>query len=159
MKTSEHDEIRELLALAAAGALEAEEQGRVDRHVQVCPECATEAEDWEILARGLRRLPTPQPSLGVVERTRMRAEARMAEEAEYRWQRGVLIFLTVFAWVLTILSWPVVRLLSAGLIDLLYPGVTQGWVRFAAIATMIWLAGGAVALLPALNQQRERRAI
>jgi anti-sigma factor RsiW len=154
---SEHDEIRALLALAAAGALEPDEEDRVAGHIRSCDACAAEADSWQSVTGQLRRLPTPQPSAGLVQRARALAEARFAEEAETRWQRGVMIFVVTFAWVLTIVSWPLVRLVTGGLLDLLDPRLNQTWISFAGFTTLVWLAGGTAAVLLALRQRRERR--
>jgi anti-sigma factor RsiW len=154
---SEHDQIRELLALGAAGALEPEEEERVARHIRSCAMCSGELEDWQRLALGLRRLPTPQAPRGLVERARARAEAKLAEETEQRWNRGVMIFLVVFAWALTLLSWPLVRLVSGGLLGMLDPRLNQAWIGFAVFTTLAWLGGGAAAILLSLHQRRERR--
>jgi anti-sigma factor RsiW len=154
---SDHDEIRALLALAAAGALEPDEEDRVGRHIRSCSECANEAASWQSIAVQLRRLPTPQPSPGVVQRARVMAEARFAEEAEARWQRGMLIFVVTFAWVLTIVSWPLFRLITRGLLDLLDPRLNQTWITFAGFTTLVWLTGGTAAVLLSLRQRRERR--
>jgi len=154
---NDHDEIRALLALAAAGALEPEEEDRVAGHIQSCSACASEAASWQSIASHLRRLPTPQPSPGVVQRARAVAEARFAEDAESRWQRGMLIFVVTFAWVLTIVSWPLVRLITGGLLDLLDPRLNQTWITFAGFTTLVWLTGGTAAVLLSLRQRRERR--
>lgn len=154
---SDHDEIRELMALAVAGGLAPSEEERVARHILTCNSCAAEFDDWRLLADGLRRMATPQPSRGLVERTRARAEARLAEEAEHRWHRGVMIFLTLFAWALTLASWPLFRLVSGGLLGMLDSNWNQAWIRFASVATFVWLAGGAAALLVGLQRRSERR--
>ncbi len=156
---SEHDEIRELLALAAAGALDANEEERIARHMRSCALCSEELDSWKQMALGLRRLPTPQAPRGLVERARARAEARLVEEAEHRWNRSVMIFLIVFAWALTLMSWPVARLLSRGLLGLLDPRLSQAWIGFAGFTTLAWLGGGAAAILLALRQRREGRMI
>lgn len=153
---TEHDEIRNLLPLAAAGALDADEVDRIEHHARSCATCAAELDDWQLLAGGLRRLPTPQPSPAVVERARVRAEIRFAEEAEHRSHRTVLIFLTLFAWAITVVSWPVVHLLTGGLMGWFSPRFSQGWLGFAAFSTLAWAAGGAAALLLAFHQRRER---
>lgn len=154
---SDHDEIRALLALAAAGALEPDEEDRVAGHIRSCSACAGEAASWQSIAGRLRRLPTPQPPPAVVQRARVMAEARFAEEAEARWQRGVLIFVVTFAWVLTIVSWPLFRLITGGLLDLLDPRLNQTWITFAGFTTLVWLTGGSAAVLLSLRQRRERR--
>jgi len=154
---SEHDEIRELLALGASGALEREEEERVARHIRACALCSEELEEWRLIATGLRRLPTPQPPRGLVERARARAEVRLAEEADRRWNRGVLAFVIVFAWVITLLSWPLFRLVTGGFLSLVEPGLNKAWIAFAAFTTLAWVGGGGAAILLSLHQRRERR--
>jgi hypothetical protein len=157
MAMSEHDEIQKLLALAAAGALDSGEEERMIRHTQSCALCSSALDDWRVIAVGLRRLPTPQPSRGVVERARAMAEMRFNEEAEHRWNRSVMIFLIVFAWVLTLLSWPLVRLVSDGMQGLLDPRLNQAWIGFAGLTTLAWVGGGTAAILLSVRQRRERR--
>jgi hypothetical protein len=154
---SEHDEVGELLSLAAAGALDSSEEERVTRHIRSCALCSSALDDWRLIAGGLRRLPTPQPSRGMVERARAMAEIRFGEEAERRWNRNVMIFLVAFAWVLTLLSWPLVRLVSDGLQGLLDPRFNQAWIGFAGLTTLGWLGGGVAAVLLSIRQRRERR--
>lgn len=154
---SNHDEIRKLLALATAGALDPPDEERALDHARSCSECSQELESWQSLAAGLRRLPTPQPSPALIQRTRALAEARLEEEADARWQRNVMIFVVTFAWVLTIVSWPVVRFATRGLADMLYPHFNQTWISIAGSATLVWLTGGTAAVLLSLRQRRERR--
>ncbi|HKS82929.1 MAG TPA: hypothetical protein VJR23_15605 [Candidatus Acidoferrales bacterium] len=154
---SEHDDIRELLSLAASGALESVEEERVARHIRSCALCSEELEDWRRIASGLRRMPTPQAPRGLVERARARAEMKLAEEAERRWNRRVMIFVIAFAWAITLLSWPVFRLASSGLLSLVDPGMNKAWIGFAVFTTLAWVGGGAAAILLSLHQRRERR--
>lgn len=156
---SDHDEIRNLLALAAAGALDVAEEERVLSHARTCQECSKELESWNSLAAGLRAVPTPQPSAALIQRTRALAEARLEEEAEARWQRNVMVFVVAFAWVLTIVSWPLVRVATRGLAELLNPHLNRTWISFAGSATLVWLTGGTAAVLLALRQRRERRLV
>src|SRR5579864_8984289 len=113
---NDHNEIRELLALAVAGGIAPAEEDRVARHMRSCTGCAAEFDSLRLVAERLRRLPTPQPSRDLVERTRARAAARFVEEADHHWHRAVMIFLTIFAWAVTLASWPVFRLVSGGLL-------------------------------------------
>jgi anti-sigma factor RsiW len=154
---NDHDEIRGMLAIAAAGALDSADEERVARHIRTCASCAHEVDGLRHLAEGLRRLPTPQPPRGLVERTRARAEALLVEEAEHRWHRGVLVFLSLFAWAVTLVSWPVFRFVSGGLLEMMNSDWNQAWIRFAGFATIVWLGGGAAALLVGLHQRGERR--
>ena len=154
---SEHDSIRGLLALAVAGALEPKEQERVERHARECTACAAELDDWQLLAGALKRLPTPQPSAALIERTRARAELQMAAEAEHRWNYRVIGFVILFAWTLTLASWPVVRLLSGNLLGWFDPAFGRAWVGFAGFTALAWLGGGVAAAMLAVHQRRERR--
>ena len=150
------DEIRDLLALAASGALDGKPEQRVAEHVRICAVCAAELDNFQLLARGLRRLPTPQPSAMLVERARARAEFRMAEETEQRSNRKVLLLLIGFAWTLIVVSWPIVRLLSGGIQTWLTTRLPQSWYAFAGFTGLGWLAAGAAAIILAWHNRRER---
>jgi anti-sigma factor RsiW len=144
MAMSEHDTIRELLALAAAGALTPAEEQRVAEHLQSCIACSNELEAWRPIARELRRLPTPQPSPWLAQATRARAEAELAEQAEHEWNRRVLTVVVAFSWLLTMASWPVWRVVSGR------PGI--GLAVFTALG---WFAGGVAAVLLAVRRRGE----
>jgi hypothetical protein len=157
MAMNDHEKIRELLALSVADALSHAEEEQVMNHVRSCTECSSELDSWRLLAAGMRRLPTPQPRPLIVERARARAEIRFAEEVEHRWHRIVMIGVILFAWVLTLMSWPVVRLVSGGLLGMLDPRLNHAWLGFAVFTTIIWMTGGAAAVFLSLQQRRERR--
>jgi hypothetical protein len=157
MAMNDHEKIRELLALAVADALTRAEEEQVMNHVRSCTECSSELDSWRLLAAGMRRLPTPQPRPLIVERARARAEIRFAEEAEHRWHRIVMIGVILFAWALTLMSWPVVRLVSGGLLGMLDPRLNHAWLGFAVFTTVVWMTGGAAAVFLSLQQRRERR--
>ena len=154
---NDHDKIRALLALAAADVLEPGEERLVMDHLRTCDACGAELEKWKLLAGGLRRLPTPQPRALVVERARALAQIRLTEEFEQRWNRGVIIGVLIFAWILTLMSWPVVRLITGGLLGMLDPRFDHAWIVFGVFTTTVWLAGGAAAVLLSMRQRRERR--
>src|SRR5262245_55887807 len=102
MEMSEHDKIRKLLVLAAAGTLTTTEEEQVVEHVRSCSVCSNELEAWQSIATDLCRLPTPQPSTWLMQATLARAQAKLAEQAEHDWNRRVMIFVVAFAWVLVI---------------------------------------------------------
>lgn len=156
-KMDSHEQIRELLALAAAGALGPEEDLLVARHLESCDVCTAELERWRVLTGGLRRLPTPQPRAVVVERALAQAEMRFAEEIEHRWNRAVIIFLVLYAWILTAVSWPVFRLIVGGLLAQFEPGFNHSWFLFAAFTALMWTTGGVAAILLARHRQQERK--
>jgi hypothetical protein len=162
MTMSEHDKIRDLLALAAADALTSAEEKQVAEHVRSCVSCSNELDAWRPIASELRRLPTPQPSSWLVQAALARAQAKLAEQAEHDWNRRVIIFVVAFAWVLTIASWPVFHLVSGRFGNWLEPQFNQtqlsyAWISFAAFAALGWLAGGVAAVMLAVRQRGERR--
>jgi len=154
---SEHDKIRELLPLAAAGALTSAEEKQVAEHVRSCVSCANELDAWRPIATELRRLPTPQPSSWLVQATLARAEAKLAEQDERDWNRHVIIAVVAFAWLLTVASWLVFHFLSERLGNLLGPQFGQTWISFAAFSALEWIAGGVAAVMLAIRQRGERR--
>jgi anti-sigma factor RsiW len=153
---TDHDKIRDLLSLAAADALEPNEDRLVSEHLRSCADCAAQLEEWRLLAGGLRRLPTPQPRGVVVERARAMAQIRLAEQIEHKWNRAVMFGLITFAWVLTLMSWPVVKFISGGFLSMLDPRFSHTWVVFGVFTTLVWVAGGAAAVLLSMQQRRER---
>ncbi|HXJ16339.1 MAG TPA: zf-HC2 domain-containing protein [Candidatus Polarisedimenticolia bacterium] len=154
----ECDEIRELLSLAVAGGLDAESEHRVALHTNECAACAAELENWQLLAGRLRRIPTPRPSAGIVERARARAELAFAEEAERRRNRSVLILATGMAWATILVSWPIVQILTRWLQVLWFPTrVPEAWHVFGGITAASWFAGVVAAVALAWHGRRERR--
>jgi len=154
---SEHDKIRELLALAAAGAVTAAEEKQVAEHVRSCVSCSNELDTWRPIATELRRLPTPQPSSWLLQTTLARAEAKLTEQAERDWNRRVMIFVVAFAWLLTIASWPVFHFVSGRFGSLLEPQFSPTWISFTAFTALGWLAGGVAAVMLAVRHRGERR--
>jgi hypothetical protein len=162
MTMSEHDKIRELLALAAAGALTSAEEKQVAEHVRSCIACSNELDAWRPIASELRRLPTPQPSSWLVQATLARAEAKFTEQAEHDWNGRLMIVVVAFAWLLTIASWPVFQLVSGRFESLLEPQfshtqLSHTLLSFAAFTALGWLAGGVAAVMLAVRQRGERR--
>src|SRR5262249_20112477 len=154
---SEHDKVRELLVLAAAGALTAAEEKRVAEHVRSCVLCSNELERWRPIATELRRLPTPQPSSWLFQATLARAEVKLADEAEHVWNRHVIIIVVTLAWLVTIANWLVFRFVSGRFGSLLGPQFSHTWISFAALTALGLLVGGVAAVMLAIRQRGERR--
>ena len=154
---SEHDKIRELLALAAADALTSAEEKQVAEHLRSCIDCSNELEAWRPITSELRRLPTPQPSSWLVQATLARAEAKLAEQAEQDWNWRVMVFVVAFAWLLTIASWQAFHFVSDRFGSLLGPQFSHTWISFTAFTALGWLAGGVAAVTLAIRQRGERR--
>ena len=137
---NEHAAIRELLTLAAAGALDEAGQRRVEEHLRHCPDCRAELAAWQRLTGALESLPTPQAPLGLVERTRRRMEIQAAARAEHRQTRNLLVWLTVFAWATTLMSWLGFRWIGerlASSLGISFVSLTMAWILYTLAA---WLA-------------------
>lgn len=150
---SEHDEIRELLTMIAAGALTENEDLRVSRHARECAVCAAEIAEWQALAAGLRRLPTPQPSARLIELTRASVAQQLAERAERRWDQGVVISVVVFGWVLVAAGWMVLRFLSGNYLVWLSPEFARPWLSVSLYTGLIWLTGGIAAVMLGMKRR------
>jgi predicted anti-sigma-YlaC factor YlaD len=151
---NEHAEIRELLTPAASGALDDEGQRRVEDHLRECSDCRAELAAWQRLTGALEALPTPQAPAGLVERTRRQMENRAAAQAEHRWNRTALVWLTVFAWISTLLTWPLFQLFVGkfGEVFDLTPGeLNQIWIAYMVVS---WMSSAAVAGM--LGQRRQQ---
>lgn len=138
---------RDLLALAAAGALDSAEEARLAAHLRTCAACAAEAGAWRALGEELGRLPAPKASRALVARTAEAVEAVLAERAERAWNRAALGFLVAFAWTLAVVSWLVFDLVAGGLAVRLggTVGSTAAW--YGAYLVAGWLSAGAAAVL------------
>jgi anti-sigma factor RsiW len=135
LNTHEHNEIRDLLTLAAAGALTGEDQKQVEEHLRQCAGCHAEFAAWSALTGALEQMPTPQAPVGLVERTRRELEKQAAIIAERRQQRWLFFWLTVFAWATTLLSWPLFQFFGSrigGFVDLSWTHLTAGgaWIGY-----------------------------
>jgi anti-sigma factor RsiW len=149
--------VHELLPLAAAGALDSDEEARVAAHLGECAACAREEATWRRLASRLAELPAPKPSRALVARARQTAELRLADRAEHAWNRAALGFLVAFAWTLAVLSWVVMDLVGGTLaMRLGRPlGPTVAW--YAAYVVAGWLAAVATTLVLGKRAQEEGR--
>lgn len=150
-----HTEIRDLLALAAAGALDANEQRRVQEHLRDCADCRTEFDAWCQITGALRELPTPTAPAGLVERTRRLLANQSAARTERRWNKLMMACLIMFGWALTLLSWPVLLLLGNKLVEWLnvpFTNLALAWIVYTVAA---WVATGVAAAFLGKRHQQE----
>jgi anti-sigma factor RsiW len=152
-----HNEIRGLLALAAAGDLQPDEQRRVNEHLCECPVCAHELDALRTLATGLRILPPPPTSLGLAARTRARVAAELAARAERRRHHLLIGLLGAFGWLLTLLTLAGARYFGDDLARLLRVSVTQFEVGFIGYTLLAALATAAFAGLTGPRHEAQRR--
>lgn len=154
---SEHEKIRELLPLGAAGVLDASEETRIQNHLRLCADCAAQLSFWQELQSGLRRIPTPQAPASLVQRTIAMAQNAVLEESDRRSERRIIAVALVFSWLFVAVSWPLAQFLGHGWMAVLGSGFKQGWENFAVFTALCWLAGAAAAIMLAARKQRERR--
>jgi len=156
--SDEHAEILDQLPFFVAGLVDADDEARIARHMATCPDCAGELERWQLISAGLRQLPTPQPSSALFERTRAMVADRLAAKAEQRQNHIVLLLLVLFSWAVTLVTWPVFRFATDGLLSFFDIRFHQIWLVFAIFSAFTWLTGGSAALLLSLRRQDERRS-
>lgn len=154
---SEHEKIRELLPLAAAGALDAAEESRLAAHLRICQDCAAALSSWQEIQSDLRRIPTPQAPAPLVARTILLAQNQLIEESDRRAERRIIAVVLVFSWIFVAVSWPLAQFLGHGWMSLVGSGFKESWENFAVFTGLSWLAGAAAAILLAARKQRERR--
>lgn len=152
-----HDEIRSLLALAAAGDLQPNEQQRVDVHLRECAACSQELAVLRVLAAELRVLPAPQPPLGLGARTRARVAAQLGARAERRRHHLLVALLISFGWIVTLLTLGAARYFGDDLARLLRLSFVEFQVAFISYTLLAALATAAFAGLAGPRHQAQRR--
>jgi anti-sigma factor RsiW len=149
--------VTELLALAAAGSLDAAESAQVNAHLGECGACAAEAVAWRQLGEGLHALPAPLRSRARVARAVGAVEVLFAERAELAWNRAALGFLIAFGWTLTVVTWLVLDLVAGELAVRLVRPVGSTMAVYAAYLAAGWLSAGAAAVLLGRHSREEGR--
>jgi anti-sigma factor RsiW len=142
----EHDSVQDLLPAAAAGALDAKEQSRVDRHLRECGECRRKLEVWQVYSRELSRLPQPEVPARLMERTKARILQERAAITERRWEQLVLAALALFVWTVTLSGWLVMRIFTGGVLVIMGTNLMRLSTWFLASTMLMWVSAGAVAL-------------
>ncbi|HEY6272580.1 MAG TPA: zf-HC2 domain-containing protein [Terriglobales bacterium] len=148
----EHASIHDLLTLAAAGALDAADQRRVEQHLRECADCRAEFHAWGRLTGALEALPTPQAPSGLVERTRRLLDRQAAVQIEHRRSRMPLVWLTLLAWAGTLLTWPLFQLLG-GFLEVSPLSSSQVWIAYLLVS---WMTSMVIAGLLAQRHRQER---
>ena len=132
---NEHNRIRDLLTMAAAGLLDPPEQRQVEEHLQQCPICSSEFNKWSEIAGALRELPIPGAPAGLVLRTqRLLAQAAFAKQN--RISRLGLALLIIFSWIVTFATFGFMQLLHAPLARWLDVSSTALWVTYLGLTLL-----------------------
>ena len=155
---TEHESIRELLPLAVAGALEADEQRRLDAHVRECPECARDLEVWSAYAQAMRRLPQPAVPPQLTERTRARIWRERAAAADRMWNDFTLVALALFAWTVGLTFWFLLRVFTGGALVFMGANLVRIGAWSAISTILVWLTA-AVAALALGKRRRQLRSV
>ncbi len=95
-RAGDHSEYLMLISLELDGMLEADEQARLDGHMEQCSACRTQWQLWQTLDNRLREAPMPMPAPGFSHSVTQRL---VRQERRRNLQVGVM--LTVF----TLLVW------------------------------------------------------
>lgn len=151
----DHEEIRELLPLAAAGALTADEQRAVDRHAGECESCAAELREWGLLTEAMEDAPSPPVPDTLLEQTRDRVMAEAAARRERMVTDMILGFLMLFGWTISLVVWFLWRLMSGGgLLDVDLANI-GAWLGGSTV--LAWLTAGVAVVALAPRRQTMRR--
>ena len=142
---SDHEQVRQLLALSAAGLLDGVEERLVREHALRCTACAAELEQFAALSAGLSALPVPQPSADLVRRT----AALLAAEADRREGSIFAGAAAIFACACVLLTAQILRMLAGDSAVLV-------WLVWVGISSVL---GTASAMLLAPRRRFERRIV
>ena len=139
---SDHEHVRQLLSLSAAGLLDAGEERLVHEHARQCDACAAALDEFAALSAGLSALPVPQPPADLVRRT----SALLAAEKDRR--RGAVLAgaAAVFACAFVLIVGQAVRLVVGD-------SAALAWLLWSAITSVL---GAASALMLASRRRLER---
>ena len=151
---TEHEAVRELLALAAAGVLGPEELRRIEQHASTCEACRRELETWAGYTQGLRKLPQPSAPQGLLERTRARILQEHAAAAEKTRHELRVAALAVFGWMASFALWFIVRGFTGGTLIVLGANLSNGWTWVAVSAALSWATAGTAALMLSRHEMR-----
>ena len=142
---NEHESVRQLLALSAAGLLEASEERLVREHARQCAACAAKLDDYATLSAGLAALPCPLPLPDLLRRT----NAVVAAEVDRRQGAAFAAATGVFACVFVLLTCLTLRMVAGDSIAL-------AWLGWALISSVL---GAASAVVLASRRRLERSIV
>ncbi len=153
---SEHAVIHNLLPLAAAHCLNADEQRRVEEHLRHCEKCRRELDLWMQLAAALKELPMPQAPAALVGKTRRLISLGAAPRSDN--YRGSLVpaFLIILSWAMTGFSWFLLKMFDIPLAERLEVSSTTIWVAYIGAS---WMAAALAAGLLGKHWRREGKTI
>jgi anti-sigma factor RsiW len=153
---NEHETVRDLLALAAAGVLDPKDQSRLERHIRECSACQREMETLKAYASGLHRMPQPEVPAYLAERTQILVLREAEKRAERRRNGLVLGVLSLLGWSFSLALWFLLRLSMGGAIVVMHTNVLRLDLWALIWSLLVW-ASGATAAVVLARRRRERR--
>ena len=142
---SEHESVRQLLALSAAGLLDAGEERLVREHARQCAACAAKLDDYATLSAGLSALPCPLPLPDLLRRT----NSVVAAELDRRQGAAFAGAAAIFALAFVLLIGQTLRMVAGD-------SAALAWLVWAVISSML---GTASAIVLASRRRLERRIV
>ena len=142
---SDHESVRQLLALSAAGLLDAGEERLVREHARQCARCAAKLDDYATLSAGLSALPCPLPLADLLRRT----NSLVAAEVDRRQGAAFAGAAAIFALAFILLIGQTLRMVAGD-------SAALAWLVWAVISSML---GTASAIVLASRRRLERRIV
>jgi hypothetical protein len=142
---NDHESVRHLLALSAAGLLDASEERMVREHARLCPRCAAKLDDYAALSAGLSALPCPLPLADLLSRTNTLLNA----ELDRRQGAALAGAAAIFTFVFVLLIGQTLRILEGD-------SAAMVWLAWASISSVL---GAAAALVLVTRRRLERSTI
>jgi anti-sigma factor RsiW len=156
---NDHQAMRTILPLAAAGLLTPGELLTVEQHAAGCAACQRELEAMRLYSRGLRELPQPRVPAGLLQRTQARVIQEHDAAAGRRRHDVTIGVLTAFSWTVGIVFWGLVRMIAGDVWKVLGMNVADLVTWFWLSALLAWTtAGVAVVILGRRNELARRRS-
>jgi hypothetical protein len=143
---SDHESVRKMLPLAAAGALDGGEIRQVEQHVRECDSCAHEWEIWRLYAQGLGQQPQPVLPSDLVLRTQARILNERAMAMDRRRDAQVLSILAVFSFASSMASWSAVYALTGGAFVVFGTNWVSPIPWFLISGVLVWMTAAVAAL-------------
>jgi len=152
---SEHESVRAMLPLAAAGVLGPEETRRVEQHSESCELCRRDLETWSAYTQGLRKLPQPSAPEGLVQRTQARILQQRAHAADRRKSELMLGALAIFGWGSGWALWTLARAITGGSLNVFGANLVNGLTWSLVSMAVAGITAATAALM--LGRGREMR--
>ena len=150
-----HESFRELIVLAAAGVLDADDMRALQQHIRECAGCRVELDNWGAFNRSLNRLPQPITPTGLMERTHARILRAYGERSRHNdW---ILVGLVAFAWIVSLLFWIPAAIYVGDLFEIPAALNLNPVAWFVVATAAVWITAGTAAIVLG-NRLSERSA-